>query len=360
MKKESRFWRNIERALMFVGLIGLMADNCNQRSQNNQYKEQLIPEIDCDYQYYTSNEKYKFIIHNVGLIDCENIWAQENIYLIINDNVYEGIDVPHLSYFVYQGSRNHMWDLAKGRKIESDIAELQIQAFHDLKEKFNSIVVSKWKIEFSKPATTKRYFYEKYFIYDFNDRNFKEPKDYVRGESYKSKISDYLSSGLEKRVEIFVLTGTFEIDPPRKFIITQDYSFIPLYPSKRISLETLNSRLLFSPGPSEIQPSDDIKSGTLRYGWEFENTRWQKFSMMIPNSGKYPENYSKPFDLADPISYLSPKDAQRVRSNPGLLKHLPGELRVAIRVDRRAAGFVEYFQILDKAREKFLKEKKGH
>jgi len=235
-----------------------------------------------------------------------------------------------------------MWDLKKGENIESGIAELQIKAFYTLREKFNPIIISRWRIEFSKPFTSKRYFYEKDFVFDFDDRNFKVPGDYVGGASYVNKVNNYLSSGSEKSIGIFELTGTFEIDPPREFMITKDYDFIPLYPGKIISLETLNNTSLHFCGSLEIQPSDDISEGSLRYAWSFEHRRWQKTVLLVGQA----MFYSKPIKLEALTSYLSAEDIKRVQSNPDLLK-------LSTKGDFSEE---EYIEILNKARERYLSE----
>lgn len=321
-----------------IALIGVTIAFFSYRSQLSQYKEQIAPEISCYYRYFTADESYKFIIHNSGLIDCKDIWAQEKIFVIINGEVYHGDDVPHYNYFVYNGSRKRMWDLDKGDKLEVSLADLQIKAFWRVREKFHSEVISRWRIDYSKENSSKRYHYESYFIFDFSDRNFKEPEDYVGAIAYKNKIKDYLSSGSKKTIGIFDLAGDFEIDPPPAFIINPDYSFIPLYPWTKVSIADLKNCLFVEPG-FRIQPADDVSEGILRYVWKLENGRWSK----VVNLGGQAEVYSQPIAMAK--TYLSNKEAKMVMANPSLLKSRP------------IKDPEEMILILEKARDKYLADR---
>ena len=343
MKKRKHFWKWIGQIMgVVIPLAGLAMDDLHQRSEVSRYREQQTPEMDCFYTYFTENEEHKFIISNTGLVDCKNIWTQEEVFLLVDGKVYEGDGVPHLDHFVYKGSRDRMWDLERGGKQEVNIVELQIKAFYELKKKFNPVIISKWKIAFSKENSSKRYHYENSFIFDFDDRRFKVLKDYVGGKSYENKIGDYLSSGSRQAVDIFEITGDFEIDPPKAFLIRKDYSFVPLYPWTKLGLKDFRDALLFCAGGFEIQPSDDKSEGSLRYSWEYENGRWSKEVLRVGGI----QAYSKPFGM--PLSYLSEKDLQMVKTNPSLQK--------LIFPDQRMDGS-HYSEIISKAREKYLSEK---
>ncbi|OOP56282.1 MAG: hypothetical protein AYP45_09450 [Candidatus Brocadia carolinensis] len=289
----------------------------NYKDEVKKYKEQLAPEINCYYKYFyysPNKESYKFIINNIGSIDCKSIWAQEEIYLIIGEQVYEGEGVPHFNYFVYNGSRTHMWDLEKEKEREIDIVGLQIEAFNILKDNFNPTIISKWKITFLKENSSKRYYYEKYFVFDFYDRIFKDLKDYVGGVSCENKIRDYLSSGKKSCIDIFSLTGDFEVNPPSAFIINPDYSIKPVSLWEKISIDDLNNSLLFSGVEGfEIQPSDDVCKGTICYEWKLENNMWEKVALAAGGATVW----SKPIPV---MAYLLDKDAEKVRADPHLLK----------------------------------------
>lgn len=305
--------------VILLETIALIAGFFYYTAEIKRYKEQLIPEIDCNYKYFYNKSKpeYKYIVKNTGSIDCTNIWAEEEIYLIIDGKVYESNDTPHFNYFIYNGSRDSIWNLKKGEEIEAKINPLQITAFDLLKEKFKPIIITKWKFNYAKKNSSKKYFYEKYFIFDFHDRIFKELDSYVGGKSYVNKINDYLSFGTNRYIDIFVLTGDFEINSPKVFLVMKDFSLLPLNPWTKLGIEDFNNSLLFYPGDKEIQPSDDIREGFLFYDWYFENG---KISKRIRVECKTGEKlfYLKAWHMQ--LYYLSRKDKEKVVRNPEILK----------------------------------------
>src|SRR3990172_11076287 len=128
VERVKNIFKNIPLIALFISIIGngiqgyqIYSNKKQHEDEIKNYKEQLAPEIDCYYKYFyymPNKESYKLIINNTGLIDCKSIWIQEKIYLIIGENVYEGEGVPHINYFVYNGSRTNMWDLEKGKERE--------------------------------------------------------------------------------------------------------------------------------------------------------------------------------------------------------------------------------------------------
>lgn len=359
MKKLNINWISILTIIAPMEFIGLILGYYYHKSEFNRYEEQLSPEVDCDSKYFCyipNKEYYKFIIKNTGLIDCKNIWAQEVIYLIIDGEVYEGDGVPHFNYFVYNGSRTRMWDLERGKELEVDITQLQIEAFNKLKEKFNPTVISSWKINYSKEYSFKKYYFEEFFIFDFDDKQFKKLKDSVGGKSYENKIKNYLSCGKKMIVDIFELTGDFDINPPQAFVINPDYSFTPIYPWKKLSLEDLNNSLYCFTGRFEVQPSDDISKGTVCYKWEFENGRWEKVVLTAEGA----MTWSRYIPV---MAILLDKDAIRVKDNPSLLKK-QFQLEICVRnegtLEREPRKKQETIEILNKARDKYFTEKGYH
>ncbi len=352
-------------------VVGYFYHTSEVNREVNRYKEQLKPEIDCNYKYFYNRQKteYKFIIENTGSIDCTNIWAKEEIYLIIDGKVYESNDTPHFSYFVYNGSRDSIWNLKKGKDVEVKINPLQITAFNLLKEKFKPIIITKWIFNYSKENSSKKYFYEKYFIFDFYDRIFKEVDSYVGGKSYIDKINDYLSFGSNRYIDIFLITVDFEINPPKAFLVMKDFSILPLNPWTKLKIEDFNNSLLFYPGGLEIQPSDDIQGGFLFYDWYYENG---KISKEIKAKGKVGLFYLKAWPMAG--YYLSKEDNEKVTKNPEILitfcyiglnistesdntekkkeKSNQQELQ-----DKQNKAKERYEYIMDKAEEKYLSEK---
>ena len=304
------------------------------------------------------------------VIQRSHIWAQEKIYFIIDEKVYESDDVPHFNYLVYNGSRNKMWDLEKGKDLELNISEHQITAFIELRKKFEKYIpsiITRWKIDYSKKYQSKRFSNEKYFKFNLDDKRFEELESCVGGISDSNKIKDYLSSGLKKSINIFDLTGDFEINPPRSFLISNNYSIIPLDSWKKMSIEDFNSSLLFYPGRWEIPPSDDITSGYLFYTWKYKNGNWIK---KITFSGMKEENWLFTKWIPMETAYLSDKDAEKVRTNPGLLKTFVYLMFVISSGDndndlsepsQKDTNERKYFmETMKKARDKYLAERNNN
>ncbi len=359
--------------IISIAICTLVADYIYRTSEVNRYKEQLKPEIDCNYKYFYNRPKteYKFIIENTGSIDCTNIWAKEKIYLIIDGKVYESNDTPHFSYFVYNGSRDSIWNLKKGEDVEVEINPLQITAFDLLKEKFEPIIITKWKFNYSKENSSKKYFYEKYFIFDFHDRIFKEVDSYVGGKSYIDKINGYLNFGSNRYIDIFVLTGDFEINPRKAFLVMKDFSILPLNPWTKLKIEDFNNSLLFYPGGLEIQPSDDIRGGFLFYDWYYENGKISK-EIKAKGKGGVELFYFKAWQMER--YYLSKEDKEKVTKNPKILKTFCYlGLNVSVESDntekkkeksnqqelqdKQSKAKERYKYIMDRAEEKYLSEK---
>lgn len=374
MKKENKIYSLIKSFLLFVPLIGLIAGYFYYQSTVSQYKERLSPNIDCRYKYYDFPFKstYKFIVDNIGLIKCKDIWAKEEIYLIIDGEVYRGDGVPHFNYFVYNGSRTHMWDLKKGEKKEIDADELQIKAFYKLKEKFDPIIISRWEIICSTEYSSERYRSDKYFIFDFDDKTFKGSKDFVGRMLYEDKIKEYLSLGSKMNVDIYFLTGDFEINPPQAFIVNSDYSTRPLYAGTKIRLEEFINSNCFYLGRLKFPSSDDVSEGSIRYVWTFENGGWRVDICLETIGAENPNIYFKP--IYQEINYLIDEDAKRLKADPKYihtivcnLKYEPGlsgkekgKGKACISSEMPMSyqkGKEEFIEIIKKAREKYLDEK---
>lgn len=339
-EENAGFWRNPRSYLeIIVVVLGLWYHFHDRQA----LLDQLTPEIDCYYNYETATEQTKLIVGNTGFVDSRDVWLSETVYVIRDGQVYEGVDVPHLSHFLYHGSRRSMWDLAKGAREVLDLAEDQRLAFSQLWENLGAICVSRWTLTFSKTATTKRYSLTRDFIYDPSERVFRDPGAYIGGGALISAIDEYLFGGDRKTIGIHPMTKGFAIDPPKEYIITDDYDFVPLYPGKTVPLETFRRALLYSYGPIEIQSSDDLGDGSLRYSWRSEDGLWDKVILCVGSVSVY----SKAF-LLDPTSrYLSEADRQRIEADPTLLPASKG-----LEVNRT-------YDIIDRARIKFLGQSKG-
>ncbi len=360
-----------EYFIILIETIALILGYFYHVSETNRYKEQLKPEIDCYYKYFYNmplKTEYKFFIKNTGNIDCKNIWAEEKIYLIIDGKVYESNDVPHFNYFVYNGSRDRIWDIEKGKEAEVKFNPLQITAFDLLKEKFKPIIITKWKFSYSKENSSKRFFYEKYFIFDFYDRIFKEVDSYVSGISYVNKIKDYLTYGTNMYIDIFAITGDLEINPPKSFLIKNDFSIFPLNPWTKLKIEDFNKSILFYPGSWDIQPSDDITCDYLFYEWDYEDG---KFVKKFTSSSTAGENifYTRPIRME--LAYLSKEDQEKVIRNPKILRTFCYlELNISggsndtkensnqqISSETQTKAKEYFMSVMDKARKKYLNEK---
>ncbi len=335
----------IKEILVFLPLVALLISLIfnflkfgHNQNANKQYKEKIIPELECSYKYYASQNKRKFAIKNIGLVDSKNIWAQETMYALIDERVYEGTEVPHYNYILWNGSRERMWDIEKDAEIEIDLPKLQIKSFFRLKDKYDAILVNKWILTYSSATSTKKYRLEKYFVFDFEEQNFKDADEIVGGKKMLDFVRDYIAYGVKETINIFQLSGDFELNTPNSFLVNPDYSIKPLYPSTVCTIEDFNNSLLFISSFDQIQHSDDLK-GTVAYEWKFDNGRWKKSFFLGPGA----QLYSTPVKL--PLAYLSQKESKLVKENPRLLKYY--------RKDRPPPA-ENSDEILEKAREKYF------
>lgn len=286
------------------------------------HSEELSPEIDTHYTFHPDDNTHHFFLHNVGLVGCTDIWAEEAVFVAIGGAIYEGTDLPHFNYFVYDGSRNRMWNLTKGNTLEVELAEHQMLAFSQVIRDFDATLISRWKIIFSATGRTKGHFQEDYYVYDDTNNVFRRAEAIVGGQALVEEVKAYLASGPRRTVRIFDLTGSFEIDPPPAYLIKRDYSILPVYPSTRLTLGDIHNSLTFIPEKLEIQEGADSKvSGTLCYSWTNENGIWRK---TWTSSGKG-ETYTQWTRTL--FYYLSADDNDKVAADPGLLHFASHDLQ---------------------------------
>jgi hypothetical protein len=126
---------------LIVSVIGNVLQYSSYRSQIKQYEEQQTPELDCRYSYNSIKDTLNFAIINVGLVDASSVWVNESIYMIIHDQVYEGVDVPHFNYLVYNGSREKMWDIPRDKDQTVELPRFQHKAFDYLMDRFHSNII---------------------------------------------------------------------------------------------------------------------------------------------------------------------------------------------------------------------------
>lgn len=326
-----------------ISVIALICGICYHLSAVGRYKEQQAPDIDCYYEYFAKEDVCKFHVKNVGLVDCKDIWVEEKVFVIVDEEVYEGDDIPHFNYLVFNGSRTRMWDLMKDSSQAIELEGLQRKAFSQLFKKFQAKVISKWAISFSSKASSKKHKVEKFFLHTLDDGMPQELESYVGGISIHNSVRDYLATGSKRSINIFDLTMEFELDTPRNYWIDKDYSIIPLYPRTTLSIQDINDSLLFC-AESEAQAADDSK-GSISYAWKhIEGKKWQKWVQVGPGAS----TVSKPMILV--MGYLSKEDREKVLKDPKLLKFLdPNRKPVSIKQNKEKEK-----EIREKALEKFL------
>jgi len=329
-----------------IAVVGLVAQHLYYRSQKKQYIEKQSPELDCYYEYLALKDTCEFYLKNIGLVNCKDIWVEEKIFVIVDDKVYEGDDVPHFNYFVFKDSRTRMFDLPKNLAYPIELEKLQRKAFARLFDKFQSKIISRWLISFSSSVSSKRYQFEKYFTHTLEDRIPQDLELYVGGMSILNKIRNYLTSGAKQSIRIFDLTMDFELNTPTSYLINEDYSIVPLFPWTTLSIEEMNKSRFFT-ATGETQPSDDMK-GSVKYIWVYKDGKWQKWT-----KGEGVSRWATVQMLLLP-GYLGKEDAERVRKNPKLLRSSDADKQPS----SEAQGKELENEITEKARIKFLEKYK--
>jgi len=322
---------------LIISLTGNIMQYSSYHTQIKQYMEQQTPELDCDYSYSHTPDTLKFIITNTGLVDASNVWAEESVFMIIGDQVYEGVDVPHFNWIVYNGSRDKIWDIPKNdREQEVELPRRQRQAFDNLMNRFQTSIISKWTISCTSATSQKRYKYDEFFVHDLSDKLPRRLENTTGGARKRDLIMTYLSAGPVHQIRIFGLTNDFELDTPIDYRITKDGTIHPVHSWIKLSIEEYNNTFhWYSESPP--QRSDDI-TGSLRYVWIYSKDGWGKFMNI---KGKT-QVMTQAMTIG--IGYLDFDDRKRVESNPELLRKGTGDKTKAI-------------ELLKNVREKFIKNR---
>jgi len=277
-----------------------------------QYQEQQVPELDCRYEYHSIKDTLGFTITNVGLVDARGVWATESIFVVVNDQVYEGSDVPHFNWLVFDGSHTRMWDISKNHEQDVTLPALQAKAFEDLMQRFKTQLISRWEISCSAPVTGKRHTVEEYFLYSPSERMPKRLTDTVGGQTIRNRIANYLASGPKHEIRIFGPTEDFELDAPVHYLIMKDLSIQPIHAWTKLTIEEIQNSFMEITDFIEPEIDDDIM-GSLRYIWTCTHGRWTKF-INAKGKGLFP---GKPIRML--WTYLTPEDVERVKRDPTLL-----------------------------------------
>ncbi len=169
-----------------ASIVGNVIQYCSYTNEKARYLQQQTPQLDCDYELFSLPDRRALKIRNVGLGDARDVWASEAIFAIINDQVYEGTDVPHFHYLVFNGSRTKIWDIPKDGEQNLALPSLQGRAFESLMQRFQTELISKWTISYSSPVTVKRYSVEEYFLHSPSERMPKRLTDTVGGQALRN------------------------------------------------------------------------------------------------------------------------------------------------------------------------------
>ncbi|MEN6578509.1 MAG: hypothetical protein ABFD90_19345 [Phycisphaerales bacterium] len=319
--------------LAITNIVQLLA----YRAQIAQYREQQTPELDCDYSYSHTHDTLSFTITNAGLADASNVWVEESIFMIIGDQVYEGVDVPHFNWIVYNGSRDRIWDIPRSdRDQEAELPGLQRRAFDYLMSRFQTTIISKWTISCTSTTSDKRYKYDEFFVHDLADRSPKRLEETTGGSLIRDQIMTYLSAGPVHHIRIFALTNDFELDAPIDFRISKDGTIHALHSWTKLTIEEFNDTFYWS---SEAPPqvSDDI-TGSLRYTWKYTAGEWGKFTQIKGKTQVMTQV------MTTAIGYLEADDRNRVLLDPNLLSKGTGDKTKAM-------------ELLRTTRDKFIKNR---
>ncbi len=138
--EKARTFAKLIKAIPWLSAVGLVVGYFYHSSQVRMYEEAAIPEVQLSYKHFARGGRSELHITN-GLVASDSLWLQESVFLVIDEVVYQGRDVPHLRHFAYKGSRTAMFPhLPKGQSASLDLVEHQTRAFRELREKFDSDV----------------------------------------------------------------------------------------------------------------------------------------------------------------------------------------------------------------------------
>lgn len=331
--------------MVFALLVSILF-NINQCSQNNRIIKQSPPELDLNYSFDADSNKLSLDIKNIGLVDCDKVWVEEKIYIIIDSMVYEGVDIPHFNYFVFNDSKDKLFELDKDDNHVLKIDNLQYLAISQLIERFHSKVFSHWKLTYISASTNKQFSTEKYFLHENLNQLPTELILTTGGFGLKERIENYRKHGVESKIKIFTLTNKFELNTPDVFLITKDAEIRSLDNKSNLSIEELREVHLILGSP-QIQISNELK-GTIRNVWSYDRVKneWGE-NMEASNNWKF---HTQPFKSL--LGFLSLEDYKKVLNNKEEYSDI---LSLSLYFSKEEASKDE---ILLKAKENFLKNMK--
>ncbi len=333
--------------LSYIVTFSAIVFGVTQCIQNNRITKHGPPELDVSYIFEADTDDLFINIINVGFVDCEKVWLEEKIYVLIGDLIYEGVDIPHFNYIIYNDSRDKLFELDKADNNKIKLDSLGSLAIHHIIERFEAKVVSCWKLSYKSDFSEKQFSVEKYFIHNNLNALPSDLFSMTGGLGLKEKIERYRSHGEIRKIKIFELTDRFELNTPDNYLITNDSEIRSLDNQSYLTIEELMNAYLIL-GGGDIQNSEDMK-GTLKWIWEYnrDKNEWIK---SLQNIGKS-KWYGMPFKSM--LGYLRMEDYKKVINDidkyPSLTSGQISIGKVKINEDK----------ILIKAKEKFIKDTKN-
>lgn len=300
---------NIERIISIIAITLTAIFGVTQCIQNNRLSEQISPELDVNYSFESKNDDLFIKIENIGIVDCEKVWLQEKIYVLIDSLIYEGFDIPHFNYIVYKNSKEKLFELKKGENHEIKLDSLQFVAFQMLHERFNAKIISCWKLMYNSKKSNKKYSSEKYFVHEYMNLNPTLLIQETGGYNILQKIEDYIRFGIPRGIKIFPLTRNFELNTPNEYIITKSGDVKNIDNKKYLTLDELKDTHIIC-GTLDVQMSSDLR-GTFQKSWDYNKDK-KEWTIYLIGTGER-NFYTRPFKSR--VGYLREDEYRKVIEN---------------------------------------------
>lgn len=100
-----------------------------------------------------------------GEVGVKDVWLRETAFLVKTEEVYHASMVPCFEYFVWNGSRQRMFDLKPRDRRVLKIEPFQAEVVNRLHEQTGGIIVLLWTVRYKRDTNGKEYVRNWYFTF---------------------------------------------------------------------------------------------------------------------------------------------------------------------------------------------------